>query len=108
MYECRGRPGTRRSTQMIQWVVVEAPAPGAGAQEEAAAAATAHEEETTLGARLRYEFDKSMAAGPIALIGWLAVVSLLIIIVAGAVLALTGIAPEGGAPLSFLEASGHR
>jgi hypothetical protein len=26
-----------------------------------------------LGARLRYEFDKSMAAGPIALIGWLAV-----------------------------------
>ena len=28
-----------------------------------------------LGARLRYEFDKSMAAGPIALIGWLAVLS---------------------------------
>ena len=36
---------------------------------------------TTLGARLRYGFDKTMAAGPIALIGWLAVVSLLIIII---------------------------
>ena len=45
-----------------------------------------------------------MAAGPIALIGWLAVLSLLIIVVAGAFLALTGIAPEGGAPLIFVEA----
>jgi voltage-gated potassium channel Kch len=59
---------------------------------------------TTLGARLRYGFDKTMAAGPIALIGWLAVVSLLIIIIAGAFLAITGITPEGGSPLSFLEA----
>ena len=58
----------------------------------------------TLGARLRYEFDKTMAAGPIALIGWLAVVSLLIIIIAGALLAVTGITPEGGSPLSFIEA----
>jgi ion channel POLLUX/CASTOR len=58
----------------------------------------------TLSARLRYGFDKTMAAGPIALIGWLAVVSLLIIIIAGAFLAVTGITPEGGSPLSFLEA----
>jgi len=58
----------------------------------------------SLGARLRYGFDKTMAAGPIALIGWLAVVSLLIVAVAGAFLALTGIAPEGGSPLDFLEA----
>ena len=50
----------------------------------------------SLGARLRYGFDKSMAAGPIALIGWLAVVSLLIIIAAAAFLAVTRIAPEGG------------
>ena len=48
-----------------------------------------------LGARLRYAFDKSMAAGPIALIGWLALVSLVIIAIAGAFLALTRIAPEG-------------
>ncbi len=56
-----------------------------------------------LGARLRYEFDKTMAAGPIALIGWLALVSLLIIAVAGFFLALTNIAPEGGAPMSVVE-----
>ncbi|MER8631159.1 hypothetical protein NKH55_15470 [Mesorhizobium opportunistum] len=58
----------------------------------------------TLGTRLRYGFDKSMAAGPIALIGWLAVVSLLIIIAAAALLAVTRIAPEGGEPLNFFEA----
>ena len=33
----------------------------------------------SLGEKLRYEFDKSMAAGPIALIGWLALLSLVII-----------------------------
>ncbi|MGO6905672.1 hypothetical protein ACCS96_36590, partial [Rhizobium ruizarguesonis] len=54
-------------------------------------------------ARLRYQFDKSMAAGPIALIGWLAVISLVAIIAAGLVLALTGIAPDGGEHLSFVE-----
>ena len=56
------------------------------------------------GARLRYEFDKSMAAGPIALIGWLAVLSLVLIVIAGAVLALLRIAPEGSDPLGFGEA----
>lgn len=55
--------------------------------------------------RLRYQFDKSMAAGPIALIGWLAVISLVVIIIAGLFLALTGIAPEGGSPVSFIEGS---
>ena len=58
---------------------------------------------TAWGARLRYEFDKSMAAGPIALIGWLTVISLFVIVVAGAFLALTSIAPEGGEPMSFIE-----
>lgn len=55
--------------------------------------------------RLRYQFDKSMAAGPIALIGWLAVISLVVIVIAGLFLALTGIAPEGGSPVSFVEGS---
>ena len=55
-------------------------------------------------ARLRYEFDKSMSAGPIALIGWLAVVSVALIAIAAFVLAVTGIAPEGGDRLGFLEA----
>ncbi|NNH56260.1 hypothetical protein HLI01_05390 [Rhizobium laguerreae] len=54
-------------------------------------------------ARLRYQFDKSMAAGPIALIGWLGVISLVVIIAAGLLLALTGIAPDGGEHMSFVE-----
>lgn len=54
-------------------------------------------------ARLRYQFDKSMAAGPIALIGWLAVISIIVIVIAGAVLTLTGIAPDGGEHMSFVE-----
>jgi voltage-gated potassium channel Kch len=60
---------------------------------------------TSLRDRLRYQFDKSMAGGTIALIGWLALVSLAIVVVAGAFVALTRIAPEGGEPLSFAEAS---
>ena len=36
-----------------------------------------------------------MAAGSIALIGWLAIISLIVIIIAGAFLALTQIAPGG-------------
>ena len=58
----------------------------------------------SFGARLRYAFDKSMAAGPIALIGWLAILSLIVIVIAGLVLALTGTAPEGGQKLHLLDA----
>jgi ion channel POLLUX/CASTOR len=54
--------------------------------------------------RLRYEFDKSMAAGPIALIGWLAVISLVMIAFAGAVLAITQFAQDDAKPLGFIEA----
>jgi voltage-gated potassium channel Kch len=53
--------------------------------------------------RLRYQFDKSMAAGPIALIGWLAVISLVVIVIAGVILAVTGITQEGAEPVSFIE-----
>ncbi len=55
--------------------------------------------------RLRYQFDKSMAAGTLALIGWLGVVSLLIIIIAGIFLTFTHIAPAEGQPLGFAEAT---
>ncbi len=54
-------------------------------------------------AHLRYAFDKSMAGGAMALIGWLALISLIVITLAGAFLAVTGIAPEGGEPVSFIE-----
>ena len=37
-----------------------------------------------LGEKLRYEFDKSMAAGPIALVGWLSLVTLAVILTAAA------------------------
>lgn len=60
-------------------------------------------EKPSLGARLRYQFDRSMAAGTIALIGWLALLSLVIIAIAGLVLAITGIAPEGAEALSVGE-----
>ncbi|MEJ0026502.1 MAG: hypothetical protein WDN01_10780 [Rhizomicrobium sp.] len=58
----------------------------------------------TVAERLRYEFDKSMAAGPIAVIGWLAVVSFVMIAFAGLVLTITHFSQEGGQPLNFVEA----
>jgi voltage-gated potassium channel Kch len=67
--------------------------------------AKSRETRGSLGHRLRYQFDKSMAAGPIALIGWLAIISLLVIAVAAAIIALLHIAPEGGESMSFGEAA---
>ena len=58
-----------------------------------------------LGRWLRYQFDKSMAAGPIALIGWLAVISLIVIAVAAAIIALLHIAPDGSDAMGFGEAA---
>ena len=55
--------------------------------------------------KLRYEFDKTMSGGTPALIGWLGVVSALIILAFGTFVALTGIAPEGSGPLGFIEAT---
>ena len=57
-----------------------------------------------LSERLRYEFDKSMSAGPIALIGWLAVISTVLIAIAAAVIAILNIRPESGEHLDFFEA----
>ncbi len=54
-------------------------------------------------ARLRYQFDKSMAAGSVALIAWLGLLSLLIILAAAVLLVFTRIAPEGGEPLSLID-----
>jgi len=60
---------------------------------------------TGLKERLRYNFDKSMAAGAPALVGWLALISLIIIIIAAVVLVSTGIAPTGSENLGFVEAA---
>ena len=63
----------------------------------------------TFGQRLRYAFDKSLSRGTVSLIGWLGLVSLLIVVAATAILLLTGVAPEApegqeSQPLSPAEA----
>ena len=58
-------------------------------------------------ARIRYGFDKTMAAGPIALIGWLGLISLAIITLAASVVSIFGIVPEGDVTLALSRACGH-
>jgi voltage-gated potassium channel Kch len=48
----------------------------------------------SLKARLRYSFENTLAAGTIAIIGWLAVLSLVIIIIAALIIAVAGV-PAG-------------
>ncbi|MBI3437669.1 MAG: hypothetical protein HY054_03270 [Proteobacteria bacterium] len=56
-------------------------------------------------ARARYAFDLSMASGPLSMIGWLALVSLIVIVIAAIVLTTTHIAPpDNHDGLSFIEA----
>ena len=57
--------------------------------------------------RLRYWFDNYMSKGTAALIGGLGVLSLVIILLAGAIIALgqNALAPEGSPPLPFREAA---
>ena len=52
----------------------------------------------TLKERLRYLFDNSMSRGTIALIGWLAVASLVLIVFIAGVVAILGVAPGGISP----------
>lgn len=60
----------------------------------------------TFGQRLRYQFDNLMSRGTPALIGMLFVLSLIIVLVSGAVITIAGLALEDGAePLSFGEAA---
>ncbi len=51
--------------------------------------------EPTLAHKFRYHFDNFMSKGTIALIGGLGVVSLLVILIAAAIISLTGINQEG-------------
>jgi voltage-gated potassium channel Kch len=56
---------------------------------------------------LRYHFENTLSAGPIAIIGWLAVVSLSIVLLAAVVVALFGISFQEGAQegTGFIEAA---
>lgn len=59
----------------------------------------------TFANQLRYQFDNTMSRGTIALIGWLFIVSAVMIICISVVVLVAGIAPtsEDGSRLSFLE-----
>ena len=59
------------------------------------------------GDTLRYQFENTLSAGPIAIIGWLGIVSLLIVLVAAAVVAVLGISfdPEARDGTGFIEAA---
>lgn len=58
----------------------------------------------TFNQRLRYQFDNLMARGTPAMIGMLFMFSLVIVMIAGAILYITGFAQEGQGGLSFGEA----
>ncbi len=58
----------------------------------------------SLKQKLNYLFDNLMAAGTPAMIGMLALLSLVIVVVAGAVIRILSITQEDGAPLGFGEA----
>jgi voltage-gated potassium channel Kch len=59
----------------------------------------------SFSSKLRYWFDQTMAAGTGALIGWLGIISLIIILAFGALIAITGIAQQDGETLTFAEAA---
>ncbi len=54
--------------------------------------------------KLRYYFDNTLAKGTISLIGWLAVISLVIIVIGAGIISLSGLHQPGGEALSFGEA----
>ena len=53
--------------------------------------------------KIRYRFDNLMSRGPIAMIALLAILSLLVVAIAGAVIWLFHISPEGAEPMNFAE-----
>ncbi len=61
--------------------------------------------EPTFTEKLRYKFDNTLSRGSIALIGWLGMISLVIILIAGLFLSITKISQTGQEPLNFWEAA---
>ena len=51
---------------------------------------------------LRYRFENTLSKGAIAIIGWLALVSAAVVLVASLLLMLFGVAPEGAGPVEGL------
>ncbi len=59
----------------------------------------------SFGQKMRYRFDNLMAKGPIALIGWLGILSLVLVVVAALILTVTGFTQDDGETMNFVEAS---
>ncbi|MEO6133213.1 MAG: hypothetical protein ABIQ02_15330 [Saprospiraceae bacterium] len=59
----------------------------------------------SFGQLFRYKFDNLMSKGPPAMMSLLALMSLLVVAIAGAILWAFDIGPEGEAPLDFVEGS---
>lgn len=55
--------------------------------------------------KIKYKFDNLMSAGPIALIGTLALLSIALVILAGIILVIAQFSQEGAEPLAFIEAT---
>ena len=60
--------------------------------------------QATFRERLKYRFDMIMARGPLAVIVWLAIATLLLVVIAAGIIAAFGILPEDTEQMSFLEA----
>jgi voltage-gated potassium channel Kch len=52
----------------------------------------------SLGSRLRYSFENTLSKGPIAIIGWLAIISSLIVFICAAVVYFTHLVPSNPEP----------
>ena len=55
--------------------------------------------------RIKYEFENTLSKGTIAIIGWLALLSILIVIVAGTIITLGQISQNPEEKLEFFEAA---
>ena len=58
-----------------------------------------------LSEKLRYAFENTLSSGTPALIGWLGILSIVIVLIGSVVLAFIGIAPAGEEPMGFFEAT---
>ena len=58
----------------------------------------------SLGETLRYKFENTLSKGPVALIYWLGLLSVLVVFIAGGILVVTGFANADGDGLPFIEA----
>jgi voltage-gated potassium channel Kch len=57
----------------------------------------------TFSQKFRYKFDNLMSKGPIAMIGLLTVMSMVIVIIAAFIISMFQITPEGSEPQNFIE-----